>query len=98
MPPLSDPRSWEPIAQLVDAGARIWLPVVTEEMVPHQARRLFNLWREVGLETRQLSSVGLMPDDARLPAGGYASLSLTEATASLARVTECARALGECGV
>lgn len=52
----------------------------------------------MGLEARQLSSVGLMPDDARLPAGGYASLSLTEATASLARVTECARALGECGV
>ena len=98
VPPLSDPRSWEPIAQLVDAGARIWLPVVTEEMVPHQARRLFNLWREVGLEAHQLSSAGLMPDDARLPAGGYASLSLTEATASLARVTECARALGECGV
>ena len=98
VPPLSDPRSWEPVAQLVDAGARVWLPVVTEEMVPHQARRLFSLWREVGLEVRQLSSVGLMPDDARLPAGGYASLSLTEATASLTRVTECAKALGECGV
>lgn len=98
VPPLSDPRSWEPVAQLVDAGARVWLPVVTEEMVSHQARRLFSLWREVGLEVRQLSSVGLMPDDARLPAGGYASLSLTEATASLTRVTECAKALGECGV
>lgn len=100
VPPLSDPRSWEPVAQLLEANAQLWLPVVTSVRVPDQVRRLYSLWREVGLESAQLSAVGLMPDE-RIQGGsasaGAASgtVSVLDATASLARVTECARALAE---
>lgn len=103
VPPLSDPRSWEPVAQLLEANAQLWLPVVTSVRVPDQVRRLYSLWREVGLESAQLSAVGLMPDE-RIQGGsasaGSASgtVSVLDATASLARVTECARALAECAV
>lgn len=103
VPPLSDPRSWEPMAQLLEAQAQLWLPVVTSARVPDQVRRLYSLWREVGLESAQLSAVGLMPDE-RIQGGsasaGAASgtVSVLDATASLARVTECARALAECAV
>ncbi len=103
VPPLSDPRSWEPVAQLLEAQAQLWLPVVTSARVPDQVRRLYSLWREVGLESAQLSAVGLMPDE-RIQRGsvsaGAASgtVSVLDATASLARVTECARALAECAV
>lgn len=103
VPPLSDPRSWEPVAQLLEANAQLWLPVVTSVRVPDQVRRLYSLWREVGLESAQLSAVGLMPDE-RIQGGsasaGAASgtVSVLDATASLARVTECARALAECAV
>ena len=103
VPPLSDPRSWEPVAQLLDAQAQLWLPVVTSARVPDQVRRLYTLWREVGLEPTQLSAVGLMPDEriqgGSVPAGmTSAAVSMLDATASLARVTECARALAECAV
>ena len=101
--PLSDPRSWEPVAQLLEAQAQLWLPVVTSARVPDQVRRLYSLWREVGLETTQLSVVGLMADER--PQTGSApsastsgAVSVLDATASLARVTECARALAECAV
>ena len=100
VPPLSDPRSWEPVAQLLEAQAQLWLPVVTSARVPDQVHRLYSLWREVGLEPTQLSAVGLMPDE-RIQRGsasaGAASgtVSVLDATASLARVTECARALAE---
>lgn len=100
VPPLSDPRSWEPVAQLLEAQAQLWLPVVTSARAPDQVRRLHSLWREVGLESAQLSAVGLMPDE-RIQRGsasaGAASgtVSVLDATASLARVTECARALAE---
>ena len=103
VPPLSDPRSWEPVAQLLEVQAQLWLPVVTSARVPDQVRRLYSLWREVGLESAQLSAVGLMPDE-RIQGGsasaGSASgtVSVLDATASLARVTECARALAECAV
>ena len=103
VPPLSDPRSWEPVAQLLDANAQLWLPVVTSARVPDQVRRLYSLWREVGLEPMQLSAVGLMADE-RLQTGLAPSastsgtVSVLDATASLARVTECARALAECAV
>ena len=103
VPPLSDPRSWEPVAQLLEAQTQLWLPVVTSARVPDQVRRLYSLWREVGLEPTQLSAVGLMPDE-RIQGGsasaGSASgkVSVLDATASLARVTECARALAECAV
>ena len=103
VPPLSDPRSWEPVAQLVEAQAQLWLPVVTSARVPDQVRRLYSLWREVGLEPRQLSAVGLMADE-RPQTGSVSSastpgaVSVLDATASLARVTECARALAECAV
>ena len=103
VPPLSDPRSWEPVAQLLEANAQLWLPVVTSVRVPDQVRRLYSLWREVGLESAQLSAVGLMPDE-RIQGGsasaGAASgtVSVLDTTASLARVTECARALAECAV
>ena len=103
VPPLSDPRSWEPVAQLLDANAQLWLPVVTSARVPDQVRRLYSLWREVGLEPTQLSAVGLMADER--PQTGSApsastsgTVSVLDATASLARVTECARALAECAV
>ena len=103
VPPLSDPRSWEPVAQLLEANAQLWLPVVTSARVPDQARRLYSLWREVGLEPTQLSAVGLMADER--PQTGSASsasisgtVSVLDATASLARVTESARALAECAV
>ncbi|WP_311448926.1 methionine synthase [uncultured Rothia sp.] len=103
VPPLSDPRSWEPAAQLLEAQAQLWLPVVTSARVPDQVRRLYSLWREVGLETTQLSVVGLMADER--PQTGSApsastsgAVSVLDATASLARVTECARALAECAV
>lgn len=103
VPPLSDPRSWEPMAQLLDANAQLWLPVVTSARVPDQVRRLYSLWREVGLEPTQLSAVGLMADER--PQTGSApsvstsgTVSVLDATASLARVTECARALTECAV
>ena len=103
VPPLSDPRSWEPVAQLLEAQAQLWLPVVTSARVPDQVRRLYSLWREVGLEPTQLSAVGLMPDEriqsGSAPAGmTSAAVSMLDATASLARVTECARALAECAV
>lgn len=103
VPPLSDPRSWEPVAQLLEARAQLWLPVVTSARVPDQVRRLYSLWREVGLEPTQLSAVGLMPDEriqgGSGPAGmASATVSMLDATASLARVTECARALSECAV
>lgn len=103
VPPLSDPRSWEPVAQLLEAQAQLWLPVVTSARVPDQVRRLYSLWREVGLEPTQLSAVGLMPDEriqgGSVPAGmTSAAVSMLDATASLARVTECARALAECAV
>ena len=101
--PLSDPRSWEPLAQLLEANAHLWLPVVTSARVPDQVRRLYSLWREVGLEPMQLSAVGLMADER--PQTGSApsastpgTVSVLKATASLARVTECARALAECAV
>lgn len=103
VPPLSDPRSWEPVAQLLEAQTQLWLPVVTSARVPDQVRRLYSLWREVGLEPAQLSAVSLMPDE-RIQGGsasaGSASgtVSVLDATASLARVTECARALAECAV
>ena len=103
VPPLSDPRSWEPVAQLLDAQTQLWLPVVTSARVPDQVRRLYSLWREVGLEPTQLSAVGLMPDE-RIQGGsasaGSASgkVSVLDATASLARGTEWARALAECAV
>ena len=103
VPPLSDPRSWEPVAQLVEAQAQLWLPVVTSARVPDQACRLYSLWREVGLEPTQLNAVGLMADER--PQTGSApsastsgTVSVLDATASLARVTECARALAECAV
>lgn len=103
VPPLSDPRSWEPVAQLLDANAQLWLPVVTSARVPDQVRRLYSLWHEVGLEPTQLSAVGLMADER--PQTGSApsastsgTVSVLDATASLARVTECARALAECAV
>ncbi len=103
VPPLSDPRSWEPVAQLLEAQAQLWLPVVTSARVPDQMRRLYSLWREVGLESAQLSAVGLMPDErvqsGSVPAGrALGAASVLDATASLARVTECARALAECAV
>ena len=103
VPPLSDPRSWEPVAQLLEAQTQLWLPVVTSARVPDQVRRLYSLWREVGLESPQLSAVGLMPDEriqgGSVPAGmTSAAVSMLDATASLARVTECARALAECAV
>lgn len=103
VPPLCDPRSWEPVAQLLEAQAQLWLPVVTSVRVPDQVRRLYSLWREVGLEPTQLSAVGLMPDEriqsGSVPAGmTSAAVSMLDATASLARVTECARALSECAV
>lgn len=103
VPPLSDPRSWEPVAQLLEAQTRLWLPVVTSARVPDQVRRLYSLWRDVGLESTQLSAVGLMADER--PQMGSApststpgTVSMLDATASLARVTECARALAECAV
>ena len=103
VPPLSDPRSWEPVAQLLEANAQLWLPVVTSARVPDQARRLYSLWREVGLEPTQLNAVGLMADER--PQTGFVpsastsgTVSVLDATASLARVTECARALAECAV
>ena len=103
VPPLSDPRSWEPVAQLLEANAQLWLPVVTSARVPDQARRLYSLWREVGLEPTQLNAVGLMADER--PQTGFVpsastpgAVSVLDATASLARVTECARALAECAV
>lgn len=100
VPPLSDPRSWEPVAQLLEAQAQLWLPVVTSARVPDQVHRLYSLWREVGLEPTQLSAVGLMPDEriqsGSVPAGAASgTVSVLDATASLARVTECARALAE---
>lgn len=103
VPPLSDPRSWEPVAQLLDAQTQLWLPVVTSARVPDQVHRLYSLWREVGLEPTQLSAVGLMPDEriqgGSVPAGSASgTVSVLDATASLARVTECARALAECAV
>ena len=59
VPPLSDPRSWEPVAQLLEAQAQLWLPVVTSARVPDQVRRLYSLWREVGLEPgRSLNALG----------------------------------------
>ena len=103
IPPLSDPRSWEPVAQLLEANAQLWLPVVTSARVPDQVRRLYSLWREVGLEPTQLNAVGLMADE-RPQTGSVSSastpgaVSVLDATASLARVTECARALAECAV
>lgn len=103
VPPLSDPRSWEPVAQLLEAQTQLWLPVVTSARVPDQVRRLYGLWREVGLEPMQLSAVGLMADE-RPQTGAVSSastpgaVSVLDATASLARVTECARALAECAV
>lgn len=103
VPPLSDPRSWEPAAQLLEAQAQLWLPVVTSARVPDQVRRLYSLWREVGLEPKQLSAVGLMADErpqtgAVPSASTSGTVSVLDATASLARVTECARALAECAV
>lgn len=103
VPPLSDPRSWEPVAQLLEAQAQLWLPVVTSVRVPDQVRRLYGLWREVGLEPTQLNALGLMADE-RPQTGSVPSVStpgavsVLDATASLARVTECARALAECAV
>ena len=103
VPPLSDPRSWEPVAQLLEAQAQLWLPVVTSVRVPDQVRRLYGLWREVGLEPTQLNALGLMADE-RPQTGSVPSVStpgavsVLDATASLARVTECARALSECAV
>ena len=103
VPPLSDPRSWEPVAQLLEAQTQLWLPVVTSARVPDQVHRLYSLWREVGLEPTQLSAVGLMPDE-RIQSGSVpvgmtsVAVSMLDATASLARVTECARALAECAV
>ena len=97
VPPLSDPRAWETVAQLLEAQVQMWLPLVTAEAVPAQVHRVYGLWREVGLQARQLSAVGLMPDEAGRQSDGGASPSLLEATASLARAAECARALGECG-
>ena len=91
------------MAQLVEAQAQLWLPVVTAARVPDQVRRLYSLWREVGLEPTQLSAVGLMADE-RPQTGSVPSVStpgavsVLDATASLARVTECARALAECAV
>ena len=103
VPPLSDPCSWEPVAQLLEAQAQLWLPVVTSARVPDQVRRLYSLWREVGLEPKQLNAVGLMADER--PQTGFmpsastsGTVSVLDATASLARVTECARALAECAV
>lgn len=103
VPPLSDPRSWEPVAQLVEAQAQLWLPVVTSARVPDQVRRLYSLWREVGLEPTQLNAVGLMADErpqtGSIPSASTSgTVSVLDATASLARVTECARALAECAV
>lgn len=103
VPPLSDPRSWEPVAQLLEANAQLWLPVVTSARVPDQVRRLYSLWREVGLEPMQLSAVGLMADErpqtGLVPSASTSgTVSVLDATASLARVTECARALAECAV
>ena len=103
VPPLSDPRSWEPVAQLLDAQTQLWLPVVTSARVPDQVRRLYSLWREVGLEPTQLSAVGLMPDEhpqtGSVPSAPTPGMvSVLDATASLARVTDCARALAECAV
>ena len=103
VPPLSDPRSWEPVAQLLEANAQLWLPVVTSARVPDQARRLYSLWREVGLEPTQLNAVGLMADErpqtGSVPSASTSgTVSVLDATASLARVTECARALAECAV
>lgn len=103
VPPLSDPRSWEPVAQLLETNAQLWLPVVTSARVPDQARRLYSLWREVGLEPMQLSAVGLMADErpqtGLVPSASTSgTVSVLDATASLARVTECARALVECAV
>ena len=103
VPPLSDPRSWEPVAQLLEAQAQLWLQVVTSVRVPDQVRRLYGLWREVGLEPTQLNALGLMADE-RPQTGSVPSVStpgavsVLDATASLARVTECARALAECAV
>ena len=59
------PAPWEPIAQPVDGGPCIWLPVVTGGNGASPGTMPFNLWREVGLDAHQLSSVGPMPDDAR---------------------------------
>ena len=103
VPPLSDPRSWQPVAQLLEANAQLWLPVVTSARVPDQARRLYSLWREVGLEPTQLNAVGLMADErpqtGLVPSASTSgTVSVLDATASLARVTECARALAECAV
>ena len=103
VPPLSDPRSWEPVAQLLEAQAQLWLPVVTSARVPDQVRRLYSLWREVGLEPTQLNAVGLMADErpqtGSIPSASTSgTVSVLDATASLARVTECARALAECAV
>jgi len=103
VPPLSDPRSWEPVAQLLEAQAQLWLPVVTSARVPDQVRRLYSLWREVGLEPTQLNALGLMADEhpqtGSVPSAPTPGMvSVRDATASLARVTDCARALAECAV
>ena len=103
VPPLSDPRSWEPVAQLLDAQTQLWLPVVTSARVPDQVRRLYSLWREVGLEPTQLNALGLMADEhpqtGSVPSAPTPGMvRVLDATASLARVTDCARALAECAV
>lgn len=103
VPPLSDPRSWEPVAQLLEAQTQLWLPVVTSARVPDQVRRLYSLWREVGLEPTQLNALGLMADEhpqtGSVPSAPTPGMvSVLDATASLARVTDCARALAECAV
>ena len=92
VPPLSDPRRFEIVAALIDAGARVWLPAIGDTPVPHQVRAFWRVWGELGLGGSQLAHVVLTE---RAETAGNLSRDVAEATAAMARTAEAAQALAE---
>ncbi len=92
VPPLSDPRRFEIVAALVDAGARVWLPAIGDTPVPHQVRAFWRVWGELGLGGSQLAHVVLTE---RAETAGNLSRDVAEATAAMDRTAEAAQALAE---
>ena len=96
--PLTDARRWESAVALLEAGARLRLPVVDSPVetlraasIPQRARALYSMLSAVGADPALLSQIRVSEADSE----GMTDLSIHQATATLARSVEFARVLTE---
>ncbi|MDO5750111.1 MAG: hypothetical protein Q4P78_02765 [Rothia sp. (in: high G+C Gram-positive bacteria)] len=96
--PLSDARRWESAVALLEAGARLRLPVVDHirdkhkpASIPQRARALYSMLNAVGADPALLSRISVSEENSAT----MTELSIQDATATLARSVEFARVLTE---